>query len=117
MRALLEGLTQLFLAILHAPQPLTQKAHLGPVLFLALYLAARPRGKRAILWGTLGALACIAAQALTTATLLVASDDRRPEMRVLRDLAIAIDKVTPLAAALLLVPRARQPAPPRPSPP
>ncbi|HWN82909.1 MAG TPA: hypothetical protein VNM87_12485 [Candidatus Udaeobacter sp.] len=108
-RAVLEGFTQLFLAIAHRPQPLTQRAHLGPVLFLALFLAAKPRGRRAIAPGVLGVLGCLAAQALTTAVLLLTGDghEREPLMRLVRDAAIAADKIAPLVAALVLAPRTR----------
>lgn len=106
-RALLEGFTQFFLALAHASQPLEQQPHLGAVLFLALFLAAKPRGKRAIAYGVLGVLACVAAQGLTTALLLTIGDERRPMVRLLRDSAIAADKIVPLAAALILTPRAR----------
>ena len=107
-RAILEGFTQIFLALAHATQPLEQRAHLGSVLFLALFLAAKPRGKRAIAYGVLGVLACIAAQGLTTALLLTMGDERRPLVRLLRDSGIAVDKIAPLAAALILAPRARR---------
>ena len=107
--AILEGLTQLFLALAHAARPLDQRAHLGPVLFLALYLAAQPRGTRGAVLGALGVLTCIAAQGLTTALLLTIGDEHRPSVRLVRDLAIAADKIAPLAAALLLIPRARRP--------
>jgi hypothetical protein len=105
---LLSGYTQLFLAFGHRAQPLTLKAHLGGVLFLALFLAGKPRGQMAIVWAIVGVNACLVAQALTTAVLLLAGDaDPEPFLRLARDLAIGVDKMTPLAAALILIPLAR----------
>jgi hypothetical protein len=113
-RPILIGFTQLFLALFHASQSIAQKPpHLGAVLFLALFLAARPRGKRALALGVAGTLACLAAQGLTTAVLVAAQDERRVAVRLGRDIAIALDKVIPLAAALTLVPRTQRRPPPR----
>jgi hypothetical protein len=100
---------QLALAILRlSGQPLevnVQRAHRGPVLFLALFLALRPPWRQALSGAALGIAACLVSQALAIAVLAAVPAHEGFGQRLLRSLAVGIDKVTPLVAWLYLARR------------
>jgi hypothetical protein len=79
-----------------------QETHRGPVLFLALYLAHRPRWRDALLHVPLGIAVCLVTQALAIASFTAFPTDDTPGERLVRGAAFATQAITPILLWLLL---------------
>lgn len=82
-----------------------QETHRGPVLFVALYLAHRPRWRSAILNVPLGITICLVTQALAIASFTLFPTDDTPLERLVRGAAFALSTITPILLWLLFAGR------------
>lgn len=80
-------------------------ANRGAVLFLALYLAHPRAWRESMRAAGIGIAACLLSEALAIATLAAVPTHQRFSERLVRSLAVGIDKATPLVAWLYLARR------------
>jgi hypothetical protein len=82
-----------------------KRANRGAVLFLALYLAQRRVGWESLRGAGIGVAACLVSEALAISTLAAVPAHQGVAERLVRSLAVGIDKATPLVAWLYLARR------------
>ncbi len=102
-RTVLEGLVGIMVVLMGSEaEVIVGKSNASPVLFLALYLAERPKWRRAAVVIPLGLFACLLLQALAIATLATHPSHRALGDRLLRSLVVGLDKAGPIIIWLLV---------------